>query len=112
MGNRDEQLPSLSLKNSTMAIALSHNRERHITIKIKHFDPCMAPVTKDVERSASGILPKTAAHQTPKTVEAFAHIAAVDHQEYLQAPAEADHRFEPSRPSTSAASAASAALLT
>jgi hypothetical protein len=41
----------------------------------------------------------------------FAHVAAVDHQKYLQAPAEADHRFEPSRSSNSAANAASALLL-
>jgi hypothetical protein len=80
-------------------------------IKIKYLDPGMATVTKDAERSASRILSKTAAHQTVKTVEAFAHVAAVDHQKYLQASAEADHRFAPSRPSNSAAIAASAALL-
>ena len=44
-------------------------------------------------------------------VEAFAHVAAVDEQKDLQAPAEAEHRFEPSRPSNSAAKAASPALL-
>jgi hypothetical protein len=58
MGNRDEQLPQLSPKNSATATALSHNPERHITVKVEHLDPCMAPATKDVERSASRILSK------------------------------------------------------
>src|SRR5260221_3450125 len=44
-------------------------------------------------------------------VEALAHVAAVDQQKDLQAPTEADHRFAPSRPSKSAANAASASLL-
>src|SRR6267154_4795871 len=80
-------------------------------IKIKHFDPGMSPVTKDVERSAARVLSKTAAHQPVQTVEALAHVAAVDQQKDLQAPTEADHRFAPSRPSNSAANAASVALL-
>jgi len=80
-------------------------------IKIKHFDPGMSPITKDVERSAARVLSKTAAHQPVQTVEALAHVAAVDQQKDLQAPTEADHRFAPSRPSNSAANAASAALL-
>jgi hypothetical protein len=37
----------------------------------------MTPVTKDVERSTARILAKTAAHKTVKTVEAFAHVAAI-----------------------------------
>src|SRR5260370_18412158 len=70
----------------------------------------MSPITKDVERSAAMVLSKTAAHQPVQTVEALAHVAAVDQQKDLQAPAEADHRFAPSRPSKSAANAASVAL--
>ena len=58
-----------------------------------------------------GILAQTAAHQHVEPVEALAHIAAVDQQKDFQAPAEADHRFAPSRPSNSAAKANSAVLL-
>jgi len=71
----------------------------------------MTPVTKHVERSTARILSKTTAHQTRKAVVALAHVAALHQQKDPQAPAEADHRVAPSRPSNSAAKAASAALL-
>ena len=71
----------------------------------------LAPVTKNVERSATRILSETAAHQAIRTVEAFAHIAAIYQQKDFQAPAEADHRFAPSPLSNSAAKATSVVLL-
>jgi hypothetical protein len=55
MGNRDEQLPSLSLKNSTTAIALSHNRERHITIPVKNLEPILSCVTEYKNVPTQGI---------------------------------------------------------
>jgi hypothetical protein len=69
-------------------------------IKIKHFDSGMAPVTKDVERSAARILSKTAVHQPVQTVEALAHVAAVDQQKNLQA-LDDDAGFGASRPASS-----------
>ena len=71
----------------------------------------MTPIRKDVEGSASRIFAKTAAHQPVKTIEALAHVAAVDQQKDLQTSAEADHRFGPRRPSNSAAKPASRGLL-
>jgi len=81
-------------------------------VKIEYLDPSVAPVTKDVERSIARIIAKAATHQAIKTIKAFAHIAAIDQQKDFQAPAEADHRFAPNRPSNSAAKATSVALLT
>ena len=48
------------------------------SVKIEYLDPGVAPVTKDVERPAARIIAKAGAHQAVKTIEALAHIAAID----------------------------------
>lgn len=71
----------------------------------------MTPVAEKIERTNARIGSKAIAHQAVEPVKAFAHIAAFYEQENLQAPAEADHDLNPSRPINSAARLASRTLL-